>query len=285
MKKSTDHVLFEKDEKRKVATITLNRPERLNATTMADNEKINSLVQAVNLDDDVKVLIFKGAGKAFCSGHDVEELPTLYSGKPGERRHSQRQRLAVDYERLFGRRGVNATIATCWKATIAQVQGYCYGAGLYIAMATDMVVAAENAQFTHPGWQYLGPIAAWQLITNVGVKKAKEMMLTGRPISAQEACEYGLVNYVFPEDKLETEVNRLADMVARLPIDGLVMGKVQFEIALDAMGMYQGYGSMAAVHALQTNIRYEANEFNLMKEIRDKGLSGALGARKSHFDK
>ena len=279
----TDHVLFEKDVERKVATITLNRPDKMNALTMEDAARINSLVQAVNADDEVKVLIFKGSGENFCSGQDVKSLVDMYSSKMGERRPSQRHKLMVDFEHLFGRRGVFTSIATCWKATIAQVQGYCWGTGLYIAMATDMVIAAENTTFTHPGWQYLGPISAWQLIINVGVKKAKEMMLTGRPITAQEAYEYGMVNYVVSKDKLEPEANRYADMIACYPIDGLVMGKAQFEIALDAMGMYQGYGSMAIAHTLQTNIRYEPGEFNLMKEMHNKGVKGALQARKGYF--
>lgn len=275
-------ILFEKDPATKIATITLNRPDKLNATTMSDLEKLTRLVLDINEDDDVKVVIFKGSGGAFCSGHDMEETRVMYAGAGG-RRPSQRQKLSVDYERLFGRRGVWTTIATCWKGTIAQVQGYCYGQGLYLAMGADMIIAAENSLFTHPGWLYMGPISSWQLIMHVGLKKAKEMMLTGRVIEAKEACEAGLINKVVALDKLEEEVHKSAESIAQLPLDAIVLGKVQFESALDAMGMYQGYVTMAALHTLQTNMRFEPGEFNLVKEIRDKGTSGAFRASDAYY--
>ena len=275
-------VVFEKDPETKIATITLNRPEQLNATTMADLEEINGLILDINRDDDVKVVIFKGNGPAFCSGHDMEETRIMYAGAGG-RRPSQREKLLVDYERLFGRRGVWTTIATCWKGTIAQVHGYCYGQGLYLAMAADMIIAAENSLFTHPGWLYMGPISTWQLIMHTGLKKAKEMMLTGRVIEAQEAYETGLINRLVPLDKLEAEVREAAVSIAQLPLDGIVLGKVQFETALDAMGMHQGYVTMAALHTLQTNLRFEPGEFNLVKELRDKGSSGAFRASDAYY--
>lgn len=82
-------------------------------------------------------------------------------------------------------------------------------------------------------------------------------------------------------DKLDEEVHQTARSIAQLPLDGIFLGKQQFEAALDAMGMDQGYGSMAGMHTLQTYTRYEPDEFNLMKEMRDKGAAGAFRAREA----
>lgn len=279
-----DWILFHKDVERKIATITLNRPEVLNAMTLAMYDRVNQIVADLDDDEEVKVLIFKGAGEAFCSGFDVGELGFIHGQSDGmrkERRPSQRARLAMDRNRFWGRRGPYATVLHCQKATIAQVHKYCYGGGVEFALACDIVIAAEGTLFTHPGWRYIGPtgdLALW--IQTVGVKKAKEMMLTGTPIDAEEALRVGLVNKVVPLERLEEETNRMAVEIARLPFDGIALGKAHFEAALDALGV----GSVGyMLHALQTNIRYEPDEFNLFRQRRDRGVKDAIKDREAHY--
>jgi enoyl-CoA hydratase len=151
-------------------------------------------------------------------------------------------------------------------------------------LETDVTIAAEDALFTHPGWRYIGPTTdVWLLMQTIGIKRAKEMMLTGTPIDAHKALEYGLVNKVVPSDKLEEEGEKMAQSMALLPFDGIVMGKVQFEAALDAMGMGSGYTAAYIMHAMQTGIRYEPGEFNLLKERKDKGVKGATAGRKRYY--
>src|SRR3990172_1354943 len=155
MENEEQWVLFEKDKERKIASIILNRPETLNACNLAMWDRINHLVQEVDEDEDVKVLIFKGRGRCFSSGHDVSELGYMHgygSGEHGERRPSQRQRIWIDCNHFMGKRGWCQTILDCKKATIAQVHGYCYGGGLNIVLESDLAVAADNSFFTHPGW-------------------------------------------------------------------------------------------------------------------------------------
>ena len=280
-------VLFEKDKERKIASITLNRPETLNACNLAMWDRINHLVQEVDEDEDVKVLIFKGRGRCFSSGHDVSELGYMHgygSGEHGERRPSQRQRIFIDCNHFMGKRGWCQTILDCKKATIAQVHSYCYGGGLNIVLESDLAVAAEDSLFTHPGWRYIGPSTdVWLMLETLGLKKAKEMMLTGTPINASEALECGLVNKVVPLDKLEEETMKLAETMASLPFDGIVIGKVQFEAALEAMGMGSALTASYILHCLQTGIRYEPGEFNLFRERREKGVKGALVSREKHY--
>jgi len=282
-KMQQETILYEKNTEDKIATITLNRPEKLNALTLAMWGRINQIVAEADTDEDVKVVVFKGVGRAFCSGHDVGELGVMHGNIPGERRPSQRQRLLVDGS-AWGRRGVCQTILNCKKSTLTLVQGYCYGGGLQIALETDVTIAAEDALFTHPGWRYIGPTTdVWLLIQTIGIKRAKEMMLTGTPIDAHKALEYGLVNKVVPLDKLEEEGEKMAKAMALLPFDGIVMGKVQIEAALDAMGMGSGYTAAYIMHAMQTGIRYEAGEFNLLKERKDKGMKGAIVGRERYY--
>jgi enoyl-CoA hydratase len=274
-------VLYEKDPKRKVATITLNRPEQLNAVHTIDKDDIARLIAEINEDDDVKVVIIKGAGRTFCAGADV----TNWSSKlPATGRFPKRRRIAYSLNHHMGRRGWLTGIATCLKATIAQVHGRAYGDGLILTLSTDMVVAANDARFAGPGFRYIGPICNWQVLINIGLKRAKEFTLTGRSISAQEALEWGMINQIVPEDKLAEATNELADSVARLPLDGIVMGKAQWEAALDAMGMHQGYHAAEVMHSLQGDgIHYEPGEFNMYREVRNRGRKGAIAAQREYF--
>ena len=111
----------------------------------------------------------------------------------------------------------------------------------------------------------------------------KEMMLTGTPLTVQEAAECGLINRVVPEDKLEAEVNKLAETIAAQPFDAIVMGKAFFEAALEAMGVGTGYSIGYMSHTLQTNIHYEPDEFNLFRMSGKKGIKGALQEREAHY--
>lgn len=281
------NIVYEKDKESKIAKVTFNRPEKLNAFIWPKMfDEVIKIVQEVNEDDDVKVLIFKGAGDCFTSGLDVADIYTYYgggTGKPGELRPSQRSRLTMDRS-VWGPAGFYETILRCKKATINQVHGYCYGTGLEIALSSDIVIAAENALFTHPGFSYIGPLGNIALyIETIGPKKTKEMMLTGRPLTASEAYRVGLVNKVVPLGDLEEEVNEMAKAIALLAIDAIVMGKSGFEVALDALGAATGSTTAYIMHSIQTNIRYEPGEYNLLRERREKGVKGATLARKAHY--
>ncbi|MBI4288054.1 MAG: enoyl-CoA hydratase/isomerase family protein [Chloroflexi bacterium] len=281
-----ESILYEKDLEKNRATITINRPEKLNALTIDMWNDITQKVIQAERDDDVKVIVLRGNGRCFCSGHDVADLGPHHgwSPDPKARRPSQRRRLIVDDNVFWGRRGTCQTVLYCDKATIAQVQGYCYGAGLQIAQACDLIVAAEDSLFTHPGYRYIGPLGEIvSLIHTMGIRKVKEMMLTGKALNALEALEYGLVNKVVPLDGLEAAVDELANIIALQPRDAIVLGKANFELALDIMGVGAGYTAGYITHTLQTNIRYEDDEFNLFKERQRKGMKGAFQEREKRF--
>ena len=277
-----DPILYEKDPTKKIARITLNRPERLNALRLEHYAQITELVHQAEEDDDVKVILFRGNGRSFCSGHDVGELGFMYGlgTRADDRRPSQRVRLLRDRSIV----GFFRTVAFCLKSTVAAVHGYCYGGGLNVALACDQTIAAEGALFTHPGYRYIGPTLDFGILAaTVGIKMAKQVMLTGIPVEAQDAYRMGLVNKVVSPDRLEEEANALCEAMAQLPIDGIVMGKAHMQAAMNAMGVGTAYDIAYMMHSLQTNIRYEEGEFNLFRERRERGVSGAIRARKEHY--
>lgn len=281
---SGEYVLYEKDKEKRLVRLTFNRPEKLNALGLDAGVELKEKIVQAELDDDVKVIILRGAGSCFGSGADVTGLGPHHGHKPGYR-PSQADRLRRDRHANWGRDGVYTAIARCDKPVIAQVHGYCYGGHLHILLCCDMAIAAENALFAHPGWRYLGPGAPMvTMILLIGLRRAKEWEFTARKLTAQEALEYGLVNKVVPLDKLDGEVTKLAERVAQLPMDGLLMGKALFEIAQDVMGAGTFHSAYGALHTWKTNIHYRDDEFNLLKAKRDsKTVSEAIEKREEHF--
>ena len=277
-------VLYEKDPAKHVARIIFNRPERLNAVPVAALELVGDYVKEAEVDDDIKVIIFKGNGPCFGTGGDAAELGYYIGYKSGttaeeRRRPSQRQRVLPDRNIVFG--AFEKTIMECVKATICQVHSYCYGGHVQIALASDIVIASPDAQFTHPAFRYLGPspqdMYLW--IETIGIRKMKEIMLTMRPLRADEAEQCGMVTKVVPSDELEQWVNDYAEAIAVMPLDAIVMGKATMQLAMEARG--KGVGSMCGWvgHGWSTNLRFEPGEWSFVKARRDKGLAQALKER------
>lgn len=277
------YCLYEVDKEKRIATLTFNRPEKLHAMVpMDDLEEVIDRLYEADRDDNVAVVVIKGSGRAFGAGYDIDAVRS-HRGFTEDKRPSQRRRYwGVD--EWWGRRGILQKILTCDKVTIAQVHGYCYGGHFEIMCACDMAIASEDAVFTHPGYTYLGiegPIPLYVLM--IGWRRVKEMMLLGKPLSAKEAQEFGLVNRVVPLNKLEKEVAQVAETIASRPIDGIVMGKKEFMLAMDIMGLSAGYDLASISHTLMSNLKFEPGEFNLMRELKTKGPKGMYSARDKRY--
>jgi enoyl-CoA hydratase len=191
-----------------VATITLNRPEKLNAVTPAMTRALLTSVERCNDDGDVRCVVVTGAGqRAFCVGSDIGSLDAYESA------WSFRNRL--DY---------CDALRALKKPCIAAVNGYAFGGGLEAAMACDIRLAADSAQFAAPeiklGWIGGGGMVA-SLAHAIGPSNAALMILTGDPVSAAQALQWGLVSSVLPSAKLAPEAFRVAALIAsRAPIAG-----------------------------------------------------------------
>ncbi|MCP4624700.1 MAG: enoyl-CoA hydratase/isomerase family protein [bacterium] len=286
---SSETLIYEKEdfEEGSMVTITMNKPETLNALNIEFSREIDDAISEVEQDDDVKVVVFKGAGKSFSCGYDLGRVYFVYgggSGKPEDksRRPSQRSRLAYDRWRSDSLR----RIFLLDKITIAQVHGYCIGGGLYMSLCCDMTIAAEDAKIGHSeqrlgfsGAMYVFPIE----VALIGQKRARELLLTGKLIDGTEAERIGLVNQVVPPDQLDSETRKLARSMTLLPRDGIAIGKATARLAYDSMGISSAFGQGYIGHTLFTNIRYEEGEFNFIKRRRDVGMREAVRERDARY--
>jgi len=218
---------IETDVRDAVATITLNRPEKLNAFT---DDMLMALVAA--LDDcerreDVRVVILTGAGRAFCAGGDVTAMGADADNRPGTtKRH------IVDTIQAFPRR-----MATFHIPVIAAVNGVATGGGMDLALACDFRTAARSARFAET-YAKIGLLpgggGAYYLPRIVGVAKALELLLTAEFIDADEALEIGLVGHVFDDESLLEQTRQIAMKIAALPPYSVTMIKKTVYQGLDA---------------------------------------------------
>lgn len=278
------YVRYHVDPERAVATITFDRPDRLNAIPVAAFERVGDLVREAESDDRVKVIVFTGEGDHFGTGADAAELGHYIGYKNGtdkasRRRPSQRQRILADRNVLSS--GFTRPIIESLKATICQVQGYCYGGHFQIALSADIVIASPDAKFTHPAFRYLGPAPQdmYHWIEKVGLTTMKDVMLTMRAIGAEEGERKGLVTKVVPRDELESWVSDYAEAISVMPLDSLMMGKSMMQVLMEARG--KGLGAMTGWvgHGWATNVSFDEGDFNFLRERREKGIAQALADR------
>ncbi|MFC1967519.1 enoyl-CoA hydratase/isomerase family protein [Chloroflexota bacterium] len=281
-KAQSGEVLYDVEPERFLARITLNRPEKKNAIRTIDEDVISEYIRQAEEDDDVKMILISGKGDDFCSGHDLNDAYDNYGGSndPDQRRPSQRARVIPLDHSVWGRRSFMQAIAWSKKVTICKVSGYCYGHGVPMVLYSDFVVASSDSRFSHPAVLYHGfggDLTAY--ILNIGMKKAKEMTFDCKPIHAEEAERIGLVTKVVPKEKLDEEVDELIERVGRMPKDAIVMGKMHFDCAMQAVGMGTGLSIATMNLAWASNVRYEKGEFNLIRERSKSGVSNALKTR------
>ncbi len=214
MSKDYEAILLEK--KNGVATLTLNRPERLNALDNQMKLDIASAIEEVRLDEKVKVLILTGAGRAFCAGGDLRGLGQVDSSSTGRDRIKALQRWVVELINLE-------------KPVIAAVNGIAVGAGCNLALAADIIIAADTAKFSEI-FAKVGLIpdagGLYFLPRLIGPAKAKELAFTGRMVDAAEAVSLGLINRAVAQDKLMEEANAMAVYLAKGPSKALGYIKV-----------------------------------------------------------
>jgi len=222
-------MIYDVDAKTSVATITLNRPERLNALTFAVYTELRDRFRALDTEPGVRAIVITGAGRAFCSGGDVEDIIGALLGKNLKALH-EFTRLTCD---------VILAMRRCRRPIVAALNGTVAGAGAVIAAAADIRIAAESAKiaflFTKVGLSGADMGAAWLLPRIVGVGRASEMLLTGDFMDPKRAYEIGLYNRVVPQEQVVPEARRVAEQLARGPSTALGVTKqaLDGEAALD----------------------------------------------------
>lgn len=233
-----EHVLYEVDDT--VAVITLDRPEAANAQNRALLDQLDDAWGRAAADDDVRVIVLRANGKHFSAGHDLRDrwpspepitLEWIYN---------------AEAERFLG-------YCLRWrnipKPSIAAVQGKCIAAGLMLCWPCDLIVAAENAEFSDPvvfmgigGVEYHGH--TWEL----GARKAKELLFTGGSLSARDAERTGMVNRVVPLEELEAATTDLARQISRMHPFALRQAKRAVNQTLDVQGFHAAIQSVFDIH-------------------------------------
>jgi enoyl-CoA hydratase/carnithine racemase len=242
------------DEREGIGTITLNRPERLNAITFEVYRELTDLIAALRDEKDVRVVVITGAGRAFCSGGDVRDIIGELQGRDAAG--------LLEFTRLTCELIHNMRALP--KPIIASLNGTTAGAGACIALASDIRIAADEAKiafvFVKVGLAGTDMGATYLLPRIVGLSKATELLMTGDFIEAAEAEKIGLYNRVVPRDQLETATRDFADKLAHGPALGLAKTKemlnremhMSFDSALEAEAVAQAL-------CMQTNDFKEAH--------------------------
>lgn len=250
----SDVVLY--DVKDRVATITLNRPERRNAQNIELLELLNDCWERAAADDDVRVILLRAEGPHFSAGHDMSGVASKDWSAIGD---SIPETGMLAMYRWESKRylGYSRRWREIPKPSIAAVQGACIAGGLLLVWPCDLIVAAENARFSDPvvmmgigGVEYHGH--TWEL----GARKAKEMLFTARPILADEAEKRGMVNRVVPVEELDKAARELANEIAQMHPHALEMAKRVVNQTLDIQGQYAAIQSCFDIHHLGHSSAY-----------------------------
>jgi enoyl-CoA hydratase len=225
---------YDRDDR--IARITLDRPERLNAISEAMPGEIAAAVAEANRDDRVHVIVLAGAGRAFCSGYDLKIFAETKGGSS-----VIQERMPWDPMQDFAVMSrFTADFMSLWrslKPVICKVQGYAVAGGSDIALCCDLVVMAEDAMIGYPPARVWGCPTTAMWVYRVGAERAKRMLLTGDLISGAEAARIGLVGEAVPAERLDARVEELAMRMAGVPKNQLMMQKLMINQALDNMGL------------------------------------------------
>ena len=205
----------------KIGIITLNRPERRNPLSLETMRELIHCLDEISSDANTRAVILEGSGKAFCAGHDLSEMVG---------------RTVADYRHLFDVcTELMTKIQSIPQPVIAQVQGIATAAGCQLVATCDLAIASEQATFATPGVK-LGLFCTTPMVAlsrAVGRKRALEMLLTGKPVDAGTAAEWGLINRVVPAEQLASETRKLACQLAEASSFTIGLGKQAYYAQID----------------------------------------------------
>lgn len=264
-----------------VATITLNRPDRLNTIVPPMPQELEAAIHRATADADVKVIVLRGAGRSFCAGFDFgegfhhwdEELTSDGKWDPGKD-------FAVAASPSLGSVPRFMSLWRSSKPVIAQVHGWCVGGGSDLALCADLVIASEDARIGTPYSRMWGCYLTGMWLYRLGLTRAKEYALTGKPLSGAEAEDVGLINAAVPFARLEREVSERARELAGIPSSQLAAMKLIVNQAYENMGLASTQLLGPVLDGLMRNTP-DAGAFIELAER--EGVQGAVARRDGPF--
>ncbi|WP_333814442.1 enoyl-CoA hydratase/isomerase family protein [Tabrizicola sp.] len=254
-----------------VGWLTINRPKKINALSSTVVRELTGHVRDMQTDDGVKVIVLRGAGANFSVGYDIAEEVEVGLARP-EDWHGA----------LSNNVGLSMAVWASQKPTIAAVDGWCLAGACELAMACDMIVATDRAQFGEPEIRFgSGPVTLLMPFV-LGQKKTMELLLTGDTIGAAEAECLGMINRVVAPDALEATVDQLARKIALTPLITLRLTKIALTRAYEAMGLRNAVNvNLDLAATLNAAQAPEKTEFVTL--VREQGLRKALDYRDSRY--
>ena len=227
-------VLYERDGR--IARITLNRPQALNAIDAELPGELEDAVAQANADPGVHVIVLSGAGRAFCAGYDL----AAYAQATGTNAAVQEMPWDPmrDYAFMSRITGQFMSLFRSHRPVIAKVHGFAVAGGSDIALCADLIVMAEDARIGYMPARVWGCPTTAMWVYRLGPEKAKRMLLTGDTVDGREAERMGLVLKAAPAADLDAEVEKLAARMASVPVNQLMMQKLMINQALENMGLH-----------------------------------------------
>ena len=265
-------VVFNKDGR--IGRIELNRPEVMNAINDELPGMLAACVEQANQDDEVHVIVLSGRGEAFCAGYDL----TYYAEANGSNNVTQEMPWDPmrDYRFMKKNTELFMSLWRSYKPVIAKVHGYAVAGGSDIALCCDMIVMADDAQIGYMPARVWGCPTTAMWVYRLGAQQAKRMLFTGDTITGKKAKKIGLAVDSVKAEKLDQAVDTLAERIAGVPINQLMMQKLMINQAIDAMGL-ENTQMLATI--LDGITRHSPEGLNFKKRAEEMGWKHAVRER------
>ncbi|ULE33298.1 enoyl-CoA hydratase/isomerase family protein [Mycobacterium sp. IDR2000157661] len=277
-----DRVLFDVDREQRIATITFNNPAQRNSYDAAMRDAIARCLDVVADDDDITVVLLRGADGVFSTGADMNNAYGWYGDRQeGNKRPSQRRRLTVDRKSF----GFYHNFMGFPKVTVGEISGYALGGGFEMALMTDISVIARDTRIGMPATRFLGPAlgSLHMFFHRLGPVLARRLLLTGDIIEAGAVEHLGVFTDTCDAGKVPARARYWAQKAAKMPADGVVIAKEAFRL-VEQTQAYQGEEVASYLfHAYGTNLQFAEGEFNFVKTRAQHGTKEAFRLRDEHF--
>ncbi|EHI11182.1 enoyl-CoA hydratase/isomerase family protein [Mycolicibacterium thermoresistibile] len=284
MPTTDDRVLFDVDRDKRIATITLNNPAQRNSYDAAMRDALERCLDQVAEDDDLTVVLLRGADGVFSTGADMNNAYAWYgeeNSPQARRRPSQRRRLTVD-RRTFG---FYHNFMGFPKVTVGEISGYALGGGFELALMCDIAVIGRDAKIGMPATRFLGPAlgSLHMFFHRLGPVLARRLLLTGDIIEAGSVEHLGVFTETCDPAMVGPRARYWAEKAAKMPADGVVIAKEAFRLVEQSQA-YQGEEVASYLfHAFGTNLQFAPGEFNFVKTRAEHGTKEAFRLRDEHF--
>ena len=290
-----DRVLIDVDSEKRIATITLNNPGQRNSYDATMRDAVARYLERVAEDDDITVVLLRGAEGVFSTGADMnnaygwygdersreEQKTTERAEKPARSRPSQRRRLTVDRKSF----GFYHNLMGFPKVTVGEISGYALGGGFEMALMTDISVIGRDTKIGMPATRFLGPAlgSLHMFFHRLGPVLARRLLLTGDIIEAGAIEHLGVFTDTCDPASVTARARYWAEKAAKMPADGVVIAKEAFRLVEQSQA-YQGEEVASYLfHAYGTNLQFAPGEFNFVKTRAQHGTKEAFRLRDEHF--